>query len=280
VNDHVQDAPDAGASLILRRVLGLGVLLALVGSAGAPPARAEPEPLADWGARVAEARDWARERPGEVAFGLVDERGRRHGWNSRQAFPSASVFKAVALVAYLNAPGVRGRALTAQEEARLGPMIRESANDPATWVRTTLGEAPIERQARRAGMRDFDVVVPWGSSALTAADGARFVRTADEEVVTRHRPYARELLATVVPWQRWGVPRAAPAGFELLFKGGWRPTPRGRLVNQVALLQAGSTRIGVAVLTDGSRTHEQGTRTVEGVMRRLLRGVQPPAAGR
>jgi hypothetical protein len=261
---------------VRRRALALPVVLALLGPAAAPvPARAQ-EPLADWRARVAEARDWARERPGPVGFALVDERGRVHGWNTRRVFPSASVFKAVALAAYLNAPGVRGRPLTRAERARLGPMIRESANPPADWVRDTLGEAPIEAQARRAGMLGFDVVVPWGSSALTAADGARFVRTFDEHVVARHRPYARELMATVVPGQRWGVPRAAPEGFTLLFKGGWRPTATGRLVNQVALLQAGDTRIGVAVLTDGSTGHEQGTRTVEGVLRRLLRGVSAP----
>lgn len=268
----------AARCAILSRVPALLVLLvALALLTSAADAAAGQRPLLDWRARVAEARDWARERPGRVGFALVDERGRRHGWNTREAFPSASVFKAVALVAYLNSGRVRGRALTAREHARLGPMIRESANAPASWVRDVLGEAPIERAGRRAGMRDWDVVSPWGSSTLTAADGARFVRTFDEEVVERHREYARTLLATVVPEQRWGVPAAAPPGFTLMFKGGWRPTATGRLVNQVALLQAGETRIGLAVLSDGSERHERGVRTVEGVMKRLLRGLQAPS---
>jgi len=279
LSGHVQDTPSAGACCILPRVLGIPLLAALLGLTGPAPQAPAQAPLVNWTARVAEAREWARERPGEVAFAVVDERGRRLGWNTRRAFPSASVFKAVALVTYLNAPAVRGRPLTSGERALLGPMIRESANDPATWVRDTVGERAIERQARRAGMRSFDVVVPWGSSTLTARDGARFVRTFDQEVVRRHRPYARTLLRTVVPWQRWGVPKAAPDGFKVMFKGGWRPTASGRLVNQVALLQAGGTRIGLAVLTDGSTSHEQGVRTVEGVMRRLLRGVAPPARG-
>jgi hypothetical protein len=256
----------------------LGILLALLGAPSAPAQEPPPErPLLDWRERVAEARDWARGRPGRVGFAVVDERGRRWGWNTREAFPSASVFKAVALVAYLSSGSVRGRPLTRAERARLGPMIRESANDPASWVRDTLGERPIERAGRRGGMRDWDVVAPWGSSTLTAADGARFIRTFDEGVAERHRPYARTLLRTVVAEQRWGVPAAAPEGFTLMFKGGWRPTPAGRLVNQVALLQAGDTRIGLAVLTDGSERHERGVRTVEGVMRRLLRGLQAPS---
>ena len=81
------------------------------------------------------------------------------------------------------------------------------------------------------------------------------------------------LLNRIVPRQRWGVARAAPQGWGLFFKGGWG-SGRGLVDHQVALLTRGKQRVAVAVLTHGSPNHTYATRTLEGVFRRLLRGLE------
>jgi hypothetical protein len=75
-----------------------------------------------------------------------------------------------------------------------------------------------------------------------------------------------------VPSQRWGVGRVTPAGWTLHFKGGWG-AGTGAVDHQVALLRRGDQRVAVAVMTTGNPSHAYGTRTLEGVFRRVLRGL-------
>lgn len=64
--------------------------------------------------------------------------------------------------------------------------------------------------------------------------------------------------------------------WRTFFKGGWRPTPSGQLVHQIARLEAGGRRISLAVLTDANPTHDYGVRTVEGVAARVLEDLPAP----
>jgi zinc D-Ala-D-Ala dipeptidase len=90
------------------------------------------------------------------------------------------------------------------------------------------------------------------------------------------RGYARRLLSSIVPWQRWGFSRfAARAGFATYFKGGWRGTAAGRLVHEVARFERGGERFSLAVLTDGNPSHEYGAATLRGLAARLF-GADPP----
>ena len=108
---------------------------------------------------------------------------------------------------------------------------------------------------------------------LSAADGARFMMRFSRLTPRRSRRLARKLLASVVPWQRWGAARAArEAGWTTYFKGGWRRTARGRLVHEIALFARGRERFAVAVMTDGNPSHRYGTATLRGVAARLFAG--------
>ena len=89
------------------------------------PARGEPH--------IGEAREYAAKRAGHVSFGVRTQRGIR-GAEIRRAVPSASVVKAMLLVAYLRRPSVRHRRLRRDERALLGPMIRRSDNAAASQV--------------------------------------------------------------------------------------------------------------------------------------------------
>ncbi len=123
-------------------------------------------------------------------------------------------------------------------------------------------------------MKRFVLKGRWGDTLITAGDQARLFRRIDLFVPARHRAYARRLLTSIIDQQRWGVPRALPSGWDVFFKGGWRPLGGRNLVNQSALIQSEDRRVALAVLTDGNPSHGYGTDTIRGIARRVLRGLR------
>jgi hypothetical protein len=224
-----------------------------------------------WTPGLRPANAYADTRAGTVAFAVRTER-RVWGRDLDRPVQSASVVKALLLVAYLRSPDVRSRPLRRDERHVLGPMIRWSNNDDASAVVARLGAARIDRVAHRAGMGSFHLESWWGRSLITAREQTRFFLHIDGLVPRRHRAYAMQLLRTVVHTQRWGIAEVAPRGWTLYFKGGWG-SGRGLVDHQVALLRRGRERVSVAVLTTVTGTHASGKETLRGVARRLLRGL-------
>ena len=225
-----------------------------------------------WQPGVLDAEAYAHARRGQVSFAVRTPCGT---WGRRQdrAAPSASVLKAMLLVAYLQRGDVRGRPLTAHERALLSPMIRRSDNAAATRVLQLVGPQRLQRDATRWGMRAFHVVpTPWGMSRITARDQARFWLRIDRRLPPRHRAYGLTLLRTIVPSQRWGVGRVEPRGWTLHFKGGWG-SGSGAVDHQVALLTRGDQRVSLAIMTTAQGTHAYGQATLRGIASRLLRGL-------
>jgi len=175
------------------------------------------------------------------------------------------------LAAYLDR--ARTRPLTRADLRLLDPMVRRSDNVTATRVRDVVGAAGLRRVARRAGMRHFSVHPVWGLSRTDAADQTRFFLRLERHLPPRHRQTGLRLLRTIVPSQRWGIGRLRVGAWRLYFKGGWG-SGTGRVDHQVALLRGcGADRVAVAVMTTAQGTHAYGKRTLEGVFRRLLRGL-------
>jgi beta-lactamase family protein len=229
-------------------------------AAPAPPA---PR-LLDRGG-IARARRWARRREGAVAFAVKAPGRPIRGLRAGRQFPSASVVKAMLALAVVRE--ARHRDLTASERALLTPMIRESDNDAADDVYFGLvGGVGLQRVARAAHMRRFTEVGYWANELITAADQARLFVRIDRLAPRRHRRFLRRLLASIVPWQRWGIaPLAERRGFHVMFKGGWRIG----IGHQVALLERDGRRVALAVLTSG--TGDPYARATEaGIARRLL----------
>jgi hypothetical protein len=260
------------------------VALLTVGVAGAaaPAAAAAPPTAAaallPWRAHIQEARQYAGGRAGQISFGVRTGRGLR-GVDVGRGVPSASVVKAMLLVAYLREPDVRARRLRAAERALLGPMIRRSDNAAASQVCSIVGTAGLARLARRARMRHFHATRPWGLSTINVADQTRFFLHIDRRVPRRHRSYAMRLLGSIVPAQRWGIARVRPPGWALYFKGGWG-SGSGWADHQVALLRRGRRRLSVAILITSSPSHAYGNETLRGVSARLLRGLRPSSVPR
>jgi beta-lactamase class A len=229
--------------------------------------------LGAWEPDIAAARAYAAQRPGSISFAVRTD-GRFWGHRTTRAVPSASVLKAMLLVAYLRRGDVRGRPLRSADRRLLAPMVRRSDNATATRVRGIVGDAGLSRLAGAARMQRFKAAAPvWGNSRVDARDQTRFFLHIDRLVPRRHRAYAMTLLRTVVKSQRWGVGRATPRGWRVYFKGGWG-SGSGAVDHQVALLRRGDLRVSVAIMTTSNGSHAAGKQTLEGVARRLLRGLE------
>jgi len=222
---------------------------------------------------VSRARAYARRRAGRVSFAVADGSGRLHCHRCRRAYRSASLSKAMLLVAELRRLVREGEPLTPATRSALSAMVTASDNDAADVVFSRHGDRSLARLARATGMRDFAGGGWWSEARLTARDQARFFARLQSRLPRRYRAFGRHLLRTVVSWQAWGNPRATRPRWRVLFKGGWRPERTGGfLVHQAARLERADRLVTVAVLTDGNPSHAYGTATVEGITRRLLPG--------
>jgi beta-lactamase class A len=250
--------------------------LALLGAEPAAAAAAKPAP-ATWQAGVREAREWAATRQGLISFAVRTPAGVA-GVDMDRTFVSASVVKAMLLVAYLRQRPVRARPLRRDERALLSPMIRASDNTAATRVRDVVGNAGLARLAHRVGMTRFATAPTWGATRISARDQTRFFLRIDSFVPARHRDYAMELLRTVIGPQRWGIARAVPRDWTIWFKGGWG-AGTGAVDHQSGLLRLDGDRVAIAVLTLANPSHAYGRATEEGIARRLLRGLDGRLGG-
>lgn len=217
-----------------------------------------------------EARAWALSRAGDVAFCATDG-GPPRGLRCARRYPSASVVKAMLMVAALRR--ARGRPLTPTERRLIGPMVRASSNAAARRIHWIVGRTALEAVGRAAGMRRLNTATTLFSTGITAGDQARLFWRIDRLVPTRHRRYARRLLATIVRRQSFGIPRALrPRGYRVLFKGGWRVG----LTHQSALIEdRAGARAALAVMTLGAPSMAYRVKTIEGVARRVTSSGSP-----
>jgi hypothetical protein len=221
-------------------------------------------------ANIAAARRYLAHRSGRTAFAVVDSAGALHGLNMHERFGSASLVKAMLLVAYLRRLSSHGAGLDASSRATLQPMIHVSDNDAASRIFGIVGQGGLRQLARRAHMTDFQPSSIWGGTLISAGDQARFFFNQDHLIPPRFRRYARGLLSGIAHEQSWGIPSAARPRYKVFFKGGWNPA-RGR-VHQAARLERHGQKIAIAVLQDDTPSMGYGEVSIAGVTRRLLAG--------
>jgi hypothetical protein len=228
-----------------------------------------------WKPDMASAIAYARSRTGDIEFAVRTDHA-YHAYRAGHVEWSASVLKAMLMVAYMNMPSVRNRALSGYDKSLLFPMITQSDNTAASTVDSIVGDARLDALAHRVGMKQFLAVSPiWGESHITAADQSRFFFNIDHFIVRRHRAYGMHLLASITPSQRWGIGEVAPRGWHLYFKGGWG-YGTGLLDHQVVLLRRGCARVAMAVLTMYDGSHDYGKETLKGIFERLLHKFPAP----
>jgi hypothetical protein len=224
-----------------------------------------------WRPDMAAAVAYARSRAGDIAFAVRMEH-RFYGYRADHVEWSASVVKAMLMVAYLDLPWVAHRPINAYDASLLVPMVTRSDNNAATTVIGIVGLSRLRALAARVGMTSFEPVLPiWGETHITAADQTKFFYRIDSYIAPLHRRTGMHLLASVTPSQRWGIGEVAPKGWTAFFKGGWG-SGTGLLDHQVVLLQRGCARVSLAVLTMFDGSHQYGKDTLKGIFERLLHG--------
>ncbi len=252
----------------MRARVVVAAVLATVSAAG-PASAATPEPYPP-PANVKRAVHYAEARAGVVSFAVLGTDGKILGRKVDRQYVTASVVKAMELVAYLRKLDAAKRPLTATDKAILGPMIVVSSNSAATTIYHRIGADGLRRLARAAGMTNFSVETTWARAQITAADQVRFFSKLDELTPQRFHSYARYVLENVTGYQSWGIPEIARPSWRVYFKIGCRDTRRGKLAHEAALLEDDDRKIAIAVLTDGNPSFPYGVETIRGVTRRLL----------
>jgi hypothetical protein len=228
-------------------------------------------PVVPSAASVADTIAWLRERSGIAALAVIDDRGRLSGYNLDLPFGSASVVKAMLLVAYLRTHTT----LEPSVKRDLARMITVSDNAATDRIYALVGDQGLRRFAKEAGMSDFDIAGRWDLAQITAADQARFFYGMDDLLPAGYRTWVRELLASVNRYRGWGMPQVARSyGWQVYFKDGWMPTGRGQLVDQVVRCERRGVTFAVAVLTDGDPYPDYGVATMSGVGEHIF-GVSP-----
>jgi len=208
-----------------------------------------------------------------VAVAVVDSRGDVTGLHAHTTFESASLVKAMLLVAYLRARPASNPSL----DAAATTMIEKSDNASAYTIYGVVGASGLKKIAALSRMEDFESGARWIDCRVSAADQARFFFDLERYVPAARRTFARELLAGITAMQRWGIPAAAgPAGWKTFFKGGWLDMDN-RLMLQAAWLEKGRKRWALAVMTDHNPDRAYGWDTQKGVTGLLL-GEEPTPA--
>jgi hypothetical protein len=231
-----------------------------------------------WQPDMVQAIGYNDTRTGDIAFAVRTDQ-RFYGYRPDHQEWSASIVKAMLMVAYLDRPSIAGRPLDGYDRSLLGPMITQSNNDDAQVVFDTVGQGALQALAGRVGMTNFATSPIWGDTEVTARDQTKYFLHIDRYIAPLHRAYAMSLLAGIVPSERWGIGEVAPTGWQLYFKGGWG-YGTGLIDSQVVLLVRGCARISIAVLTMYDGSHAYGKQTLKGIFETLLRGLPSGTARR
>jgi beta-lactamase class A len=194
--------------------------------------------------------DGAGDEQPSVSFVVLDRTGTEvAAQDADRPVAAASTIKAMILAAYLRQPEVARRDLTSAERGALERMITFSANGDATKLLRTVGWPAMRELAEDAGIADGFTpdTKRWGLTLITARSLATFFHDLPGLLPARHRGFAMDLFAGIVPAQQWGMPAATPDDWQWHMKAGWIST----VVNQVGSFTRGGDQFTVAITIDG-----------------------------
>lgn len=213
---------------------------------------------------VSRAAAWARKKGG-VSFALICH-NRVRGYKASLHSQSASTGKALMLLAFLR----RNKGVAAAKPT-LSRMIHVSDNEAAHQTYAMLGDEPLKEASRRAGLKSIKYCGCWSYISWSPADYARLFYSLPDSLPKSNRWWAMKTLRDIAPGQSWGIPAVArEKGYQVYFKGGWRPDPEGWIVLQGALLSHKGEKMSLAVFTRNQKGLESGIERIKTVTELLL----------
>ncbi|MFI6026429.1 hypothetical protein [Amycolatopsis magusensis] len=167
--------------------------------------------------------------PGMTASYLALDRASGHtvAHDEHVQFRSASVVKLLIALDYLETLGP-GKEVPAADAALMQPMLRSSANDPASqlWVRGGYGQI-VNRMVAKLGLTDTAPPANpgmWGFTSTSAADVVKLYQYILDSADAGHRAFIMGHLRASTKcsdaWdQSWGIPSAVTEPWAV--KQGW-----------------------------------------------------------
>ena len=226
-----------------------------------------------------------RGRVSAVAVGIDDPGMGMTCWlNGSQHFDSASVVKVTILGALLRKAEDQHRNLTRNEAALATAMITRSDNNAASALWAELGRPYLQHFLNLAQMSQTALGPGgyWGLTQITAQNEVFLLRLLlhpNSVLGAVSRSYALNLMAHVIPSQRWGVPAGAPAG--LTVKNGWLPrAAHGWRIHSIGCFTGRGGGYSIAVLTQDNASMAYGVATVEAIAMVINRDLNPGITAR
>ena len=204
--------------------------------------------------------------------------------NSKMHFDSASVVKVTILGTLLREAETQHRHLTASEAGLARLMITQSDNNAASALWAHVGRGRLEYFLGRAGMKQTQLGPGgyWGLTQITAHDELllmQLLQYPNTVLNAASRSYALNLMAQVIPSQRWGVPAGAPASLTVHVKNGWLPlATHGWRINSIGCFTGHHRGYSIVVLTEDNPTMAYGIATIQGAAEVIHRQLNPAAA--
>jgi beta-lactamase family protein len=291
----------AAAAALCAGITGAGVLgAALFGAAAPALARSTVSRRPDAGpiavsclssahpklaARIAQGIHAALSgRSSAVALRVYDKSEDLNCWlNATTHFDSASVVKVTILGTLLREAETQHRQLTSSEVRLARLMITQSDNSAASALWAHVGRGRLRYFLGRAGMKQTQLGPGgyWGLTQITAHDELLLMNLLmypNTVLDAASRAFALNLMAQVIPSQRWGVPAGAPADLTVHVKNGWLPlATHGWRINSIGCFTGHQRGYSIVVLTEDNPTMAYGITTIERAAQVIHRQLNPAA---
>jgi hypothetical protein len=203
--------------------------------------------------------------------------------NTTTHFDSASVVKVEILATLLREAQTQHRNLTTSEARLARLMITQSDNDAASDLWAHVGRARLRYFLGRAAMTQTRLGPAgyWGLTQITARDERLLldlIMYPNRVLDSASRNVALNLMAHVIPAQRWGVPAGAPAGLTVHVKNGWLPlATHGWRIHSIGCFTGHQRGYLIVALTEDNPTMAYGITTIQRVAEVIHRQLNPAA---
>lgn len=220
------------------------------------------------------AADLARRYPGRRITAAVHDAatGCDYSFRPDLRITTASVAKIQIMAGVLLRAQREGRGLTASERALIAPMIRDSADPPASALWSSIGGvAGMAALDRDLGLTETTAAQPWGLTLTSARDRNLLLRQLllgdGGPFDATSRATARSFMLDINPAQRWGVRTGIPSSWRAPMKNGFFISRccRWRLNTSGVVERPGRGAYVMTVLSDGWPTDREGIAAVDHV---------------